>query len=41
VVDLREYYQYGTDTEVEIDKLQELQKQAKEFVAKISILLEE
>ena len=37
VVELREYYQYGTDTEVEMDKLRELQKQAKEFVGTVLI----
>lgn len=41
VVEMREYYQYGTDTEVEMDKLRELQKRAKEFVAKVSVMLEE
>lgn len=41
VVDLREYYQYGTETQVEKGKVIFLQQQAKEFVAKVSTLLEE
>ncbi len=41
VVDLREYYQYGTETQVEKRKVILLQQQAKEFVAKVSALLEE
>lgn len=41
VVDLREYYQYGTETQVEKGKISILQQQAKEFVAKVSALLEE
>lgn len=41
VVDLREYYQYGTETQVEKGKVTLLQQQAKEFVAKVSTLLEE
>lgn len=41
VVDLREYYQYGTETQVEAGKVILLQQQAKEFVAKVSTLLEE
>ncbi len=41
VVDMREYYQYGTDTEVEKEKLVHLKQQAKEFAAKMSMLLEE
>lgn len=41
VVDLREYYQYGTETQVEKAKVILLQQQAKEFVAKVSALLEE
>ncbi len=41
VVDLREYYQYGTETQVEKTKIIFLQQQAKEFVAKVSTLLEE
>lgn len=41
VVDMREYYQYGTKTEVEKEKLAKLTQQAKEFVAKVSILLQE
>jgi len=40
VVDLREYYQYGTETEVEKEKIAKLQQEAKEFVAKISTFLE-
>lgn len=41
VVDLREYYQYGTETKVEKEKVILLQQQAKEFVAKVSVLLED
>ncbi len=41
VVDLREYYQYGTETEIEKEKIAGLQQEAKEFVAKISTFLEE
>ncbi len=41
VVDLREYYQYGTETQVEKTRVLFLQQQAKEFVAKVSALLEE
>jgi len=41
VVDMREYYQYGTDTEVEKSKLETLRQQAKEFLAKISIMMED
>ncbi len=41
VVDLREYYQYGTETEVKKEKLKLLQQKAKEFVAKVSTILEE
>ncbi|MBI1973100.1 HEPN domain-containing protein [Candidatus Woesearchaeota archaeon] len=40
VVDMREYYQYGTETEVDQEKLAQLQQQAKEFVVKVSTLLE-
>lgn len=39
VVDLREFYQYGTETEVEQAKIIRLQQEAKEFVAKIRTLL--
>lgn len=39
VVDLREFYQYGTETEVEQAKIVRLQQEAKEFVAKIRTLL--
>ncbi len=41
VVDLREYYQYGTETQVDKGKIILLQQQTKEFVAKVSTLLEE
>jgi uncharacterized protein (UPF0332 family) len=41
VVDMREYYQYGTDTEVEKEKLDKLQKEAKQFVEKVRVMLEE
>ena len=40
VVDLRELYQYGTETEVEHEKITKLQQQAKEFVTKVKILLQ-
>lgn len=40
VVDLREFYQYGTETEVEQVKIVRLQQEAKEFVAKIQALLQ-
>ena len=39
VVDLREYYQYGTETEIEKEKLVWLQQQAKEFAWKVSVML--
>lgn len=41
VVDLREFYQYGTETEVEQAKIVRLQQEAKEFVAKIRAFLQQ
>lgn len=41
VVDLREFYQYGTETEVEHTKILRLQQEAKEFVAKIRTFLQQ
>jgi len=41
VVDMREYYQYGTDTEVEEGKLDKLKQEAKQFVEKVSLMLQE
>lgn len=38
-VGMREYYQYGTDTEVEADKLAALRQKANEFVTKVRIML--
>lgn len=40
VVDLREFYQYGTETEVDQEKVIRLQQEAKEFVTKIRTLLQ-
>ncbi len=41
VVDLREFYQYGTETEVEQAKIVRLQQKAKEFVAKVRTFLQQ
>ncbi len=40
VVDLREFYQYGTQTEVEQEEILKLQQQAKEFLTKVRIILQ-
>ncbi len=40
VVDLREFYQYGTETEVEQEKIIKLQQEAKEFLTKVKTLLQ-
>jgi uncharacterized protein (UPF0332 family) len=41
VVDLREYYQYGTDTMIKKNKLNKLKEEAKQFVEKVCVMLEE
>lgn len=41
VVDLREYYQYGTKTKVDETKLSMLKQKAKIFVEKVNVMLQD
>ncbi len=41
IINLREYYQYGTETQIDNQKITLIQQHAKGFVTKVNILLEE
>ena len=41
VLNMREYYRYGTETEVDNEKLEQLKNTAKEFVEKVDVMLQD